>query len=90
MNKMEELFDRHYPGWRDAVVVKRVSKKAMVQSVKHVEGNRMLPVQLMNMPFFFCGDGCEGKGELAERAFSSARQAAKLVLDAVRTNHLNQ
>ncbi len=81
MSKMEELFDRHYPGWREAVAVKRVSKKAMVQSVKNIAGNRMLPVQLMNVPFYFCGDGCEGKGELAERAFSSARQAAKLVME---------
>jgi AcrR family transcriptional regulator/protoporphyrinogen oxidase len=79
--QMEGLFDRHYPGWRDAIAVKRMSKKAMVQSVKHIEGNRMLPVRVESCPFYFCGDGCEGKGELAERAFSSARQAAKLILE---------
>jgi len=77
---MESLFDRYYPGWREAAEVKRVSKRAMVQSVKHVEGNRMLPVQLESVPFYFCGDGCEGKGELAERAFSSAREAARRLL----------
>ena len=76
---MEALFDRHYPGWRDHVVVKRVSKKAMVQSVKHTVDNRLLPVRLESVPFYFCGDGCEGKGELAERAFSSARRAAELL-----------
>jgi protoporphyrinogen oxidase/AcrR family transcriptional regulator len=76
---MEALFDRHYPGWRDHVVVKRVSKKAMVQSVKHTADNRLLPVRLESVPFYFCGDGCEGKGELAERAFSSARKAAGLL-----------
>ncbi|CAG5093294.1 Putative Amine oxidase [Thermobacillus xylanilyticus] len=76
---MEALFDRHYPGWREAVVVKRVSKKAMVQSVKHTADNRLLPVRLESVPFYFCGDGCEGKGELAERAFSSARKAAELL-----------
>src|SRR5690606_10458515 len=80
MRKMEELFDKHYPGWRDAIAVKRVSKKAMVQSVKNVAGNRMLPIRLENVPFYFCGDGCEGKGELAERAFSSARHAAQTLL----------
>lgn len=78
--EMEQLFDRHYPGWRDEIVVKRMSKKAMVQSVKHIAGNRVLPVQLEGVPFFFCGDGCEGKGQLAERAFSSAREAARLLV----------
>jgi protoporphyrinogen oxidase/AcrR family transcriptional regulator len=82
--KMEALFDRHYPGWRDAVVVKRMSKKAMVQSVKHIAGNRLLPNRLEGVPFYFCGDGCEGKGELAERAFSSARAAASLLLEELR------
>lgn len=80
MLHMEQLLDKHYPGWRDAVEVKRVSKKAMVQSVKNIASNRMLPVRLESVPFYFCGDGCEGKGELAERAFSSARHAAQLVL----------
>ncbi|MBO7743813.1 FAD-dependent oxidoreductase [Paenibacillus sp. MWE-103] len=74
--QMEALFDRHYPGWRDAVAVKRVSKKSMVQSVKNVAGNKLLPIRIESMPFYFCGDGCEGKGELAERAFSSGRLAA--------------
>lgn len=77
---MEDMFDRYYPGWREATEVKRISKRAMVQSVKHVAGNRMLPVQLDQVPFYFCGDGCDGKGELAERAFSSAREAARLLL----------
>lgn len=77
--QMEALFDRHYPSWRDAVAVKRVSKKAMVQSVKNIAGNKLLPNRIESVPFYFCGDGCEGKGELAERAFSSGRQAAKLV-----------
>lgn len=78
--QMEGLFDRHYPGWRDEVEVKRVSKKAMVQSVKNITTNKLLPVRVENVPFYFCGDGCEGKGELAERSFSSARNAAKRIL----------
>lgn len=78
--QMEALFDKHYPGWRDAVVVKRMSKKAMVQSVKNVAGNKLLPVRVESCPFYFCGDGCVGKGELAERAFSSAREAARQVV----------
>ncbi|BBH21290.1 dehydrogenase [Paenibacillus baekrokdamisoli] len=77
--QMEDLFDRHYPGWRDAIAVKRVSKKAMVQSVKNIAGNRLLPNRIESVPFYFCGDGCEGKGELAERAFSSGRHAASLL-----------
>src|SRR5690606_37393955 len=55
MAKMEELFDKHYPGWRDVVVVKRASKKAMVQSVKNISSNQMLPTRLENVPFYFCG-----------------------------------
>lgn len=78
--QMEALFDRHYPGWRDAIAVKRVSKKAMVQSVKNVITNNLLPNQVDDVPFYFCGDGCVGKGELAERAFSSARVVAQSII----------
>jgi hypothetical protein len=78
--QMEQLFDRHYPGWREAIAVKRVSKKAMVASVKNIATNSLLPNRLENVPFYFCGDGCTGKGELAERAFSSARNVAKQIL----------
>jgi phytoene dehydrogenase-like protein len=81
---MENLFDRYYPGWKEAVAVRRVSKKAMVASVKNVSSNRLLPTRMDHVPFYFCGDGCVGKGELAERSFSSARTAARLVLEEVR------
>ncbi|MNR25315.1 hypothetical protein D3C85_1424580 [compost metagenome] len=80
---MEALFDRHYPGWRDVTAVKRVSKKAMVSSVKNISTNRLLPTRVENIPFYFCGDGCTGKGELAERAFSSARSAALSIVQEV-------
>ncbi|MEK8129656.1 FAD-dependent oxidoreductase [Paenibacillus filicis] len=79
--QMEALFDEYYPGWRDVTEVKRVSKKAMVASVKNIAGNRLLPTRVESVPFFFCGDGCNGKGELAERAFSTARQAAQAVIE---------
>ncbi|WP_019638689.1 FAD-dependent oxidoreductase [Paenibacillus fonticola] len=78
--QMEALFDAYYPDWREHTVVKRVSKKAMVASVKNIQSNKLLPVQLAGTPFFFCGDGCEGKGELAERAFSSGRKVAQTIL----------
>lgn len=81
--QMEALFDRHYPGWRDVTAVKRVSKKAMVSSVKNISTNHLLPIRVENVPFYFCGDGCTGKGELAERAFSSARTAALSVVQEV-------
>ncbi|MFC7748594.1 FAD-dependent oxidoreductase [Paenibacillus thermoaerophilus] len=83
--KMEELFDRHYPGWREAIEVKRVSKKAMVSSVKNIVTNRLLPVKLDSVPFWFCGDGCQGKGELAERAFSTARTVAQSIIAELKT-----
>ncbi|WP_211350030.1 FAD-dependent oxidoreductase [Paenibacillus anaericanus] len=78
--KMEALFDQYYPDWREFVEVKRVSKKAMVSSVKNIHENRLVPSQIAEVPFLFCGDGCEGKGELAERAFSSGRNVAGLLL----------
>ncbi|WNR46378.1 FAD-dependent oxidoreductase [Paenibacillus roseipurpureus] len=81
--QMENLFDKHYPGWRDVTAVKRVSKKAMVSSVKNISTNRLLPIRVENIPFYFCGDGCTGKGELAERAFSSARTAALAIVQEV-------
>ncbi|TBL70382.1 TetR family transcriptional regulator [Paenibacillus thalictri] len=80
-SQMEQLFDHYYPTWREHVTVKRVSKKAMVSSVKNIGTNNLVPVRIENMPFYFCGDGCVGKGELAERAFSSGRSAAKLILE---------
>lgn len=82
--EMEALFDRYYPGWREAVAVKRVSKKAMVASVKNISKNSLLPNRVENVPFYFCGDGCVGKGELAERAFSSARSVAKAIVEDAR------
>jgi len=82
--QMEELFDMYYPNWRENVAVKRVSKKAMVASVKNIVTNKLLPVRMEQVPFYFCGDGCEGKGELAERAFSSGRKAAQMLLDEVK------
>lgn len=81
---MEALIDKHYPGWREAVAVKRVSKKAMVSSVKNIEGNELLPNRVEHVPFFFCGDGCTGKGELAERSFSSARKVSQMILAGAR------
>lgn len=81
--QMEALFDKHYPGWRDVTAVKRVSKKAMVSSVKNIATNNLLPIRVENVPFYFCGDGCTGKGELAERAFSSARTAALSIVQEV-------
>lgn len=79
--QMESLFDSYYPDWREHVVVKRVSKKAMVSSVKNIYSNQLLPNRLQGVPFLFCGDGCQGKGELAERAFSSGRAVAQLLLN---------
>ncbi|GGI43478.1 hypothetical protein GCM10008018_02280 [Paenibacillus marchantiophytorum] len=87
--QMEALFDKHYPGWRDVTAVKRVSKKAMVSSVKNIATNNLLPIRVENVPFYFCGDGCTGKGELAERAFSSARSAALAIVQEVQQSLLS-
>ena len=79
MNGLEAMFDKHYPGWRDAVVVKRMSKKAMVQSM-NVTGNRLLPVRVENVPFYFCGEETVARARASwpNGRFPSARRAAKL------------
>ncbi|EOS57264.1 phytoene desaturase family protein [Paenibacillus barengoltzii] len=87
--QMEALFDTYYPNWREFVEVKRVSKKAMVASVKNIYTNQLLPNRLAGVPFFFCGDGCQGKGELAERAFSSGRAVAQMILEQANTKALS-
>ncbi|MNZ49634.1 15-cis-phytoene desaturase [compost metagenome] len=87
--QMEVLFDTYYPDWREHTAVKRVSKKAMVSSVKNIHSNKLLPNRVQDVPFLFCGDGCTGKGELAERAFSSGRAVAQMLLkEKVRTKAL--
>ncbi|MDU4698558.1 MULTISPECIES: FAD-dependent oxidoreductase [Paenibacillus] len=87
--QMEALFDTYYPNWREFVEVKRVSKKAMVASVKNIHTNKLLPNRVAGVPFLFCGDGCEGKGELAERAFSSGRTVAQAILEQAQTKALS-
>ncbi|MNW57566.1 hypothetical protein D3C74_353820 [compost metagenome] len=87
--QVEILFDTYYPAWREHTAVKRVSKKAMVASVKNIHSNKLLPTRMPDVPFLFCGDGCKGKGELAERAFSSGRAVAQMLLtEKVRTKAL--
>jgi 15-cis-phytoene desaturase len=78
---IEALFDKHLPGWRDELVVKRYTKKAAVQQIKVEDDQQLMPIKFHTSPnVFFSGDWVEGKGMLSELSFSSAYQATERIL----------
>ncbi|WP_236838530.1 phytoene desaturase family protein [Caldalkalibacillus salinus] len=79
--KIEQLYDKHFPGWRDQLVVPRISKRASAQEIKWTMNQQAMPVSFPDYRnLFFAGDWCEGKGQLSELSFSSAFEASQLVL----------
>lgn len=76
-NEVESLYDRHYPGWRDVLVFKRVLEQATVQAVSPASGQRRFPAHFTEVHgVYFAGDWCEGEGSVSDVAFYSAWQAA--------------
>jgi 15-cis-phytoene desaturase len=79
--KIEALYDKHFAGWRDRLVVPRVSKRAAAQEIKWTMNQDPMPLYLPDYRnVFFAGDWCEGKGQLSELSFHSAYEASKLIL----------
>ncbi|GAA0354528.1 phytoene desaturase family protein [Bacillus horti] len=79
--KIEALYDQHFSGWREELVIPRVSKRAIAQQLKWVMTQQALPVFLPDYRnLFFAGDWCEGQGQLSELSFSSAYQASQHIL----------
>lgn len=73
INNIETIYDKHYPGWRDRLVVKRLSKRATVQEIKCIDDQRLMPVKFYGLSnAYFAGDWCKGNGQLSELSFSSA------------------
>ncbi|QQE76642.1 NAD(P)/FAD-dependent oxidoreductase [Brevibacillus composti] len=79
--EIEQLYDKHFAGWREQLVVPRVSTRAIVQEIKWTMNQGPMPISLPDYRnLFFAGDWCEGQGQLSELSFSSAYEVSKLVL----------
>lgn len=80
--EIENMYDKHFPGWREQLVVPRVSARAVVQEIKWTMNQKPMPTSLPDYRnLFFAGDWCEGQGQLSELSFSSAMQVSKLILE---------
>ncbi|MBA4493108.1 phytoene desaturase family protein [Paenactinomyces guangxiensis] len=78
---IETVYDKHFPGWRDRLVAKRVSKKATVQEIKCIDDQRLMPVKFYSLPnAYFAGDWCQGEGQLSELSFSSAYEVTSRII----------
>jgi 15-cis-phytoene desaturase len=78
---IESVYDKHFPGWRDRLVAKRVSKKAVVQEIKCIDDQRLMPVKFYSLQnVFFAGDWCRGEGQLSELSFSSAYEVTRRIM----------
>ncbi|GIQ69031.1 hypothetical protein XYCOK13_18550 [Xylanibacillus composti] len=79
--KIERLYDKHFAGWREQLVVPRMSKRASAQEIKWRIDQQAMPVFFPDYRnLYFAGDWCQGKGQLSELSFSSAYEACQLVL----------
>ncbi|WP_428912526.1 FAD-dependent oxidoreductase [Niallia sp. Krafla_26] len=79
--KIEQLYDKHFPGWREELTVPRISKRASAQEIKWTMEQQAMPILIPDYRnLFFAGDWCQAKGQLSELSFSSAYEASKLVL----------
>lgn len=80
-NKIESLYDKHFKGWRDVLVVPRISKRAAAQEIKWTMNQQPMPIFFPDYRnLFFAGDWCIGKGQLSELSFTSAYEASQLIL----------
>jgi len=80
--QIENLYDKHFPGWREKLVVPRVSTRAVVQEIKWTMTQQAMPIFLPDYRnLFFAGDWCQGQGQLSELSFSSALEVSKLILE---------
>lgn len=78
---IESVYDKHFAGWRDRLVAKRLSKRATVQEIKSIYDQNLMPVQFYSLKdTFFAGDWCHGDGQLSELSFSSAYEVTSRIL----------
>ncbi|MBU9724061.1 MULTISPECIES: phytoene desaturase family protein [Bacillaceae] len=80
--RIEDFYDKHYPGWRKHLVIPRVSKVAVVQAIKWTMHQRGLPTSFPQLPnVHFAGDWCQGEGQLSELSFSSSYKVCQRILE---------
>lgn len=79
--KIEQMYDKHFPGWREELVVPRVSQRAVVQEIKWTMNQQAMPVFFPDYRnLFFAGDWCQGQGQLSELSFSSAMSVCEMIM----------
>ena len=84
VSDIETVYDKHYPGWRDRLVTKRLSKRAIVQEIKCIDDQQLMPVKFYGLPnAYFAGDWCQGQGQLSELSFSSAYDATNRIMKSI-------
>jgi 15-cis-phytoene desaturase len=80
--KIEAMYDKHFDGWRDQLVVPRISKRAVAQEISWNMMQEPLPVVIPDIRnTYFAGDWCEGTGQLSELSFTSAYKATSFILE---------
>lgn len=78
--KIEALYDKHFTGWREALVVPRISQRAIVQELKWTMNQKPMPLCFPDYHnLYFAGDWCEGQGQLSELSFSSSYKVTQLI-----------
>ncbi|MGX5609676.1 phytoene desaturase family protein [Bacillus cereus] len=78
--KIEAFYDKHFAGWRESLVVPKISKKAIVQTIKWNMSQQGIPISFEDISnLYFAGDWCSGEGQLSELSFSSAYHVSKLI-----------
>jgi 15-cis-phytoene desaturase len=78
---IESVYDKHFAGWRDVLVAKRLSKKATVQEIKCIHDQQLMPIQFYSLKdTYFAGDWCQGVGQLSELSFSSAYEVTNRIM----------
>lgn len=81
VESIEKLYEKHYPGWKDHLVAKRLSKRAIVQEIKCIDDQRLMPIKFYSLPnVYFAGDWCQGNGQLSELSFSSAYEVTNRLM----------
>src|SRR5690606_25292241 len=84
VSDIETVYDKHYPGWRDRLVTKRLSKRAIVQEIKCIDDQQLMPVKFYGLSSaYLAGDWCQGQGQLSELSFSSAYDATNRIMKSI-------
>lgn len=81
VESIERVYDKHFPSWRERLVAKRISKKAVVQEIKCIDDQHLMPTKFYSLPnAYFAGDWCQGDGQLSELSFSSAYEVTRRIM----------